>query len=96
MSFCVVLLSMQDAQRCQAVKEQAAQKHTNVFSFHPDIGPAKHRAVELDREQFVQRLYDHRLQQVAETDKLRRDMQKREAANCIKMKPEEIDMLLER
>jgi len=63
----------EDATRSRMIKEKAAEKHTKVFSFQPDIGQAKYRRVESDQDQFVQRLHDHHRQQEERTEKLREE-----------------------
>jgi hypothetical protein len=87
-----------DAERSRDIKERAAEKHIPEFSFRPDIGPAKYRTVETDREQFVQRLYDYRLKQEERTKQLRHQLHMHDegARRKINMNSKDVDVLLER
>jgi hypothetical protein len=91
------MLLLQDAERCREIKDKAAEKHIKTFSFQPDIGHAKYRSVETDPEQFVQRLYDYRLKQESNQEKLRHEMHSFDEQNRKKvLHPQDVDNLMER
>ena len=94
---CTMLL--QDAERSRDIKEKAAEKHIPEFSFRPDIGPATYRHVETDPEQFVQRLYDYRLKQQENAEKLKLQIYSRDdERHCkvLNLNPKDVDIFLER
>lgn len=67
-----------------------------VYPFQPDIGPAKLRRVESDRDQFVQRLHDHARLQEARTEQLRREGLSRVAGAPKVIHRNDVEAFLER
>ena len=94
--FSILCLFLQDAERSREIKEKAAAKHIEAFSFQPDIGSAKFRPVERDPEQFVQRLYDYRLKQQENTAKLTHEIHSLAEPTRKVLNPKDVDTLLER
>lgn len=89
-------MASQDAQRSKEIKQRAVEKHSNVFSFRPDIGVAAHRRVEADREQFVQRLYDHRLARQEAVKKLHDELRGQDARQHKVLLPEDVALFVAR
>jgi hypothetical protein len=87
----------QDAIRIREAHNKAAVKHIKVFPFQPDIGQAKVRHVESDRDQFVQRLHDQHRQQEEHIKKLREEYYAKETAGNHKViKRREVDAFVDR